>query len=99
MAIEPGAWGFALSDGVTFRVAVTADNEQTELWSAHVNPAHVAADRKWVPFDVDLSPFAGTPIEVNLMTEPSPRGLPPNGGYDWALWGAPKVIGVSGAVR
>jgi len=92
VAIEPGAWGFALSDGVTFRVAVTAGNTQTELWSAHLNPAHIPADRKWEPFDVDLSPFAGTAIEVSLTTEPSTGGLPPNAGYDWALWGAPKVI-------
>lgn len=92
VAIEPGAWTFPLSDGVTFRVAVTADNKQTELWSAHVNPAHFAADRKWMPFDVDLSPFSGTAIEVSLTTEPSPRGQPPNVAYDWALWGAPKVI-------
>jgi hypothetical protein len=92
VAIEPGAWGFALSDGVTFRIAVTAGDEQTELWSAHVNPAHVAADRKWVPFDVDLSPFGGMPIEVSLITEPSPRDVAPSVAYDWALWGAPMVI-------
>jgi hypothetical protein len=91
IGILPGAWGFPESDGVVFRAGVTEAGRYSELLSRHLNPAHVEADRRWMPIDVDLAPFAGRTIEISLSTDASVAGAPVNGAYDWAVWGSPRI--------
>ena len=91
LGIMPGAWGFTDGDGVVFRIGVTENGRHSELFARRVDPAHAAADKRWIPVDIDLSPFAGRQIDIVLRTDPSMPGAPPNAAYDWALWGSPRI--------
>lgn len=89
LAIHPNGW--LGGDGVMFRVQVApAGGRPAELLARHVNP-QMRADRRWIPIDLDLSPYAGQAVDVTFVTEPSRTGVPPDGSYDWALWGEPRI--------
>jgi hypothetical protein len=51
-----------------------------------LNPRANAGDRKWVPVEGDLSPWAGQTVRLTLRTE-----FRDNVAYDWAGWGDPSV--------
>jgi hypothetical protein len=91
MALDPGMWPLAASDGVFFSVSAIDQGAEIELFGQLVDPAHVPGDQRWVPLDVNLSRFTGRTIELRLATEPSAPGQPANAAYDWALWGAPRI--------
>jgi hypothetical protein len=92
LGIEPGAWQFPAGDGVFFRVTLAdRGGVETDLLARAVDPVHDAADRRWIPVDVDLSRWAGQTVDLRLTTEPSRPGAPVNGAYDWALWAAPRI--------
>ena len=72
------------SDGVTFRVAVTdAANTEHKLFEKHTN-SHTLA-----PLAIDLSPFAGQDIALELISDAGPNDNP---GWDWGAWVEPLVI-------
>jgi hypothetical protein len=90
LGLAPAIWD-AGGDGTVFRIEVADGNDRVELFVRHVNPHGVSADRRWIPVDVDLSPFAGRTVTLILTTEPSPSGALPDSSYDWALWGEPII--------
>jgi hypothetical protein len=78
-------------DGVNFRIVVERPAESVSVFEQYVDPAHVALDQRWIPVDVDLSRFAGQPVNLVLLTEPSRPGVAPDTSNDFALWGAPRI--------
>jgi hypothetical protein len=91
LGLAPGIWDSG-GDGVVFHIALQDGREIVDVLRQQVDPHHVPSDRRWIPIEVDLSRYAGRPIELMLTTEPSPEGRPPDGSYDWALWGEPSVV-------
>jgi hypothetical protein len=79
VGLRAGAVGSNRSDGVTFRVTATARGRTLS------NAVHVAGA---VQLDLDLSPFAGRTVDMELAVHPGPRGNP---SFDWALWTDPRV--------
>lgn len=65
------------SDGVIFGLAVNG-----KLVASHP----VNAPGQWQPWQVDLSPYAGETVNIELLVDPVQR---PD--YDQALWGAPTL--------
>jgi hypothetical protein len=94
VGLEQGAWDLS-ADGVVFGISLEQGAQRVDLLTRHVDPLHVPADRGWVPVDIDLSAYAGRTVSLVFRTEPSMPGLPANGGYDWAVWGAPRVVRAS----
>lgn len=87
LAVAPEAWS-AAGDGVTFSVYVE-DNAGMHLRSNYyVDPKHQQQDMRWVPMQVDLSPFRGKLVRVILVTGSGPAG---DQSYDWAGWGEPHL--------
>ena len=83
-----------LCNGVVFRIGVSDGRTYHELFTRRVNPYEVMDDRRWIPVDIDLSPFAGKAVDIIFNTDPSPPGVPPDGRNDLALWGEPTVASV-----
>ncbi len=75
------------SDGVTFRVRVAAQDD-SELLGPVVFERHVA-DKQWVAADVDLTPFAGSPVRLQLEADPGPAR---NTGWDRCFWAEPTLV-------
>jgi len=89
-AVHPGAWPHG-GDGVVLRIGISDDGRYQELFMRHVDPAHVATDRRWIPVDLDLSAYGGKRVELTFKTDASMPGHPLDADYDWAMWGAPRL--------
>ncbi|HQK93966.1 MAG TPA: hypothetical protein PLD23_10705 [Armatimonadota bacterium] len=73
-------------DGVTFHVIVDGE----ELFVTHL------AESVWRPFAIPLGPGADGVLRchITLATDAGPAG---NSSYDWAFFGEPAVVAVSGS--
>ncbi|NOX55358.1 MAG: hypothetical protein GXP27_13160 [Planctomycetes bacterium] len=67
------------SDGVTFRVWV----DDVAVFERHTD------SKRWVPGEVDLSPYAGRTIRLRLESHPGPKR---NTTCDQSYWGDPVVV-------
>jgi hypothetical protein len=90
LALVPTMWDLS-TDGVVFRIGVSDGHGYTSLSSRQVDPRHAADDRRWIPVDLDLSPYAGREVDLIFNTDFSPPGSRPDPTADWALWGAPRI--------
>jgi hypothetical protein len=90
LAMKPEAWDKE-GNGVVFHVAVTDGRTYDELFSQHVDPFANKGDRRWIPVNVDLSPYAGEDVQIVFFTNTSPNGQPDDPRNDLALLGAPEV--------
>jgi hypothetical protein len=75
-----------LSDGVTFSVRAGGK----DLFREH----RLRGDWAWR--EVDLTEFRGKSIILRLVTEPGPRD---HCGWDWAVWGEPRVVHASESIE
>ena len=91
IATVPDAWTLP-GDGVVFRIGLTENGTYSDLLMYHLDPARVAAHRRWVPVKLDLSKFSGRRIRLTFRTDGSPPGTPSNSRNDWAHWGAPRIV-------
>ena len=69
------------SDGVTFRMAVSAGSTQLDTQLHH---ASEDAQR----FALDITPLAGQAATVELSVDPGPKR---SASYDWARWTSPRI--------
>ena len=77
-----GLWeGSERSDGVTFVVSVQGD----EIFRQHYN------QQRWESVNLNLSPYRGQIVKLRFTTTPGPNE---DAGWDWAVWGEPKIISV-----
>jgi len=84
-------WGDLLPQRVRFTVSVRAAGRGERLVvSAEVDPYDREADRRWHDVAVDLTPWAGEPVEVVLRTT-GPAGALPDANL--AGWAAPRLVG------
>ena len=81
VAIDAGAVGQRDADGVTFGVVVHAGGEELR---AEVNEARGIRQ----PLTLDLTPFAGREVALELSVDPGPNRNP---SFDWARWYGPRV--------
>lgn len=86
LALEESAWNQP-GDGVMFRIGVSFDGRYEEVMTRVVNPSSVAEDRRWVPVEVDLSPYAGRPVSVIFNT-----GSLDSTNFDLAVWGDLRLV-------
>jgi hypothetical protein len=91
LALKEDAWSKE-TDGVYFRVGVAHRDTYKDLVTRNIDPFRVAGDRGWVPISIDLSEYAGETIKVIFNTHESLPGVVPNGMYDFAVFGAPRVV-------
>jgi len=81
LALEESAWNQP-GDGVMFRIGVSSGGRYDEVLTRVVNPSAVATDRRWVPVEVDLSPYAGKQVSLIFNT-----GSLDTTDFDLAVWG------------
>ncbi len=87
LAVAPEAWA-AEGDGVTFSVYVEDEAGMHLLYSRYVDPKHHQQDMRWLPMEVNLSPFSGKLVRIILVAGSGPAG---DRRYDWAGWGEPRL--------
>jgi hypothetical protein len=86
--LNPDHWAHLPHLRVAFAVAVATPAGETPIADGTLQPLAVPADRRWVDVDVDLTPWAGQPIEIVLRTT-GPPGVAPLD--DRAGWGDPRI--------
>ncbi len=93
LGLKEEAWPKG-TDGVYFRVGVSKGEIYKDLVARNVDPFRVEGDRGWIPFSVDLTEYAGQTVNVIFNTHPSIPGREPNGLYDYAVFGSPRIVAV-----
>ncbi|MBN2296299.1 MAG: hypothetical protein JXM70_27965 [Pirellulales bacterium] len=76
------------SDGVTFRVRVAAFEAKAGESGKVIFERHIKATA-WDDFDVDLTPFAGQAIRLQIESDPGPKR---DTGWDHSLWAEPMLL-------
>ncbi|MFC2031313.1 glycosyltransferase family 39 protein [Chloroflexota bacterium] len=89
IALSPEVWRLGKGDGVQFDLGLEDGTNTFRLFSEYIDPKNIPADRKWHDQEVDLSMWAGQTVTLTLMTGPGPNG---NADFDWAGWGAPRIV-------
>lgn len=77
------------SDGVTFRVRVAEVNAPEGELGQVVFERHTTA-KTWETHEVDLTPFAGRTVRLQLESHPGPKN---NTGWDSSYWGEVTIFG------
>ena len=87
---NPDQLGIIFEPGARFAIVIAAPGEpERELFAARVEPAAVAGDRVWRRVDVDLSPWRGRPVTLELRVGALIGGpVQP----DVAGWGDPRLV-------
>ena len=91
LGIKEEAWPKG-TDGVYFRVGIALGDTYKDLVTRNVDPYRVGGDRGWIPISIDLSEYAGKTVNVVFNTHESLPGVPPNAMYDFAVFGAPRIV-------
>ncbi|MHB8903420.1 MAG: hypothetical protein ACYC6Y_32045, partial [Thermoguttaceae bacterium] len=81
VALRSGAVGQPNSDGVLFRVAARAGQDE------HAAEVFQASDAA-LPLTLDLTQLSGRRIELELSVDPGPKRSP---SFDWSLWIRPRI--------
>jgi tetratricopeptide (TPR) repeat protein/O-antigen ligase len=87
VATAPASWDQA-GDGVAFALYVTSGQGTRRVFSTYIDPKRDGAARRWHPYVVDLSDYAGQTVKLTLETGGGPAG---DSRFDWAGWGAPRL--------
>lgn len=88
IALSPEIWQLGKGDGVEF--LVNLDDEQAVrhiLLHTYIDPKNLSADRRWHPYDLDLSSWGGQVVTLALVTQPGESQR-----FDWAGWGEPRIV-------
>jgi hypothetical protein len=91
LALKEDAWDKD-TDGAYFRLGVSLGETYKDLITRSVVPHKVPADRGWIHVTADLSEYAGHKVNIVLNTQTSAPGVPGNGMYDFAVFGAPRIV-------
>ena len=87
--VNPEAWYRPPAFAPRFTIAVATPDAEHPMADAVLDPFDVQADRRWVDVDLDLSPWAGVPVEL-VLSVTSPPGVPPFA--DRTGFGEPRVV-------
>jgi hypothetical protein len=91
LGIKEEAWPKG-TDGVYFRVGVSHDGVYTDLLKRNVDPYRVEGDKGWIPVTIDLAAYGGKTVDVIFNTHESLPGAVPNALFDFAVFGAPRIV-------
>jgi len=91
LAIKEEAWPKG-TDGVYFRVGVSHDGVYKDLLKRNVDPYRVEGDKGWIPVALDLGEYGGKTVDVLFNTQESLPGAVPNALFDFAVFGAPRIV-------
>jgi hypothetical protein len=91
LAIKEDAWPKG-TDGVYFRVGVSHDGVYKDLLQRNVDPFHVEGDKGWIPVSLDLAAYEGKSVDVIFNSHESLPGRVPNPLFDFAVFGAPRIV-------
>jgi len=91
LALREEAWPKG-TDGVYFRVGISVGPSYKDLLQRNVDPYRVEGDRGWIPISLDLSEYAGQTVNVIFNTHESMPGRVPNDLFDFAVFGAPRIV-------
>jgi hypothetical protein len=70
--VNPDHFSHLPRAALRFAVAVAASGRETTVSETVLDPVYVRKDRRWPDVDVDLGPYAGTPVEFVLrVTAPA----------------------------
>lgn len=83
LAIDPQVRDITDGDGMIFSIHVLSGRADTEIFTKNVEPKRNEADRHWIAESVDMSKFAGVPIELIFTVDP---GANKNSSGDWGGW-------------
>jgi tetratricopeptide (TPR) repeat protein len=89
VALSPEVWQVGKGDGVLFEIRVETDEGRWRIFDEYIDPKNVLADRRWHDYELPLDPWAGYAVTLTFSTTPGPNG---NDHYDWAGWGAPRIV-------
>lgn len=90
VALRPDAWDRE-GDGVVFRIGIAVGDKYDVLARVHVNPRERPGDRRWVPIEAALSPYAGRTAKLVFSTDASEDPSRGDSRNDLALWGDPAI--------
>ncbi len=80
-------------NGVQFRIGVSDGRTYEEYLREVVHPRERERDRRWLSASIDLSAYEGQLVEINLNTDAGPPKDDRDRRGDFALWGAPRIVG------
>jgi hypothetical protein len=91
LALSPGSYQPVIICGgpVTFTLRALQDGKLVAMATRTIDPKHVIADRRWIPFSLDLAKSAGHVVDVHFQTSAVDTCAA------WALWGEPRFIPAS----
>ncbi|MCY3023398.1 MAG: hypothetical protein NTW87_30835 [Planctomycetota bacterium] len=75
--------GSDLGDGILYKVAVV-DANGTETMVAE----QTVARHEWLPIEADLTPWAGKPVQLKLLTDVGPKD---DSSGDWGCWAEMRI--------
>ena len=88
MATDPASWEQP-GDGVTFAVYLVSDHGTEQIFSTYIDPKGDPESRRWHPYALELSEYAGQTVSIIFETGAGPTR---DHRYDWAGWGAPRLL-------
>ena len=88
VATAPESWEQP-GDGVAFAVYIVSDQSTQQVFSTYIDPKQDETARRWHSHTIDLSTYASQTINVIFETGSGPAG---DYRYDWAGWGAPRLL-------
>lgn len=86
--IKQVAWNRIRSAVLFELVAIEGTGHEHRLFSVTLDPAHRAADRRWVEHEVDLSALVGRSVRFVFRTAVPSKG---DASYAWAGWADPRL--------
>ena len=89
VATAPQSWEQP-GDGVAFAIYVESGQGAQQVFSTYIDPKQDETARCWHPYAIDLSAYTGQAVTIIFETGTGPAG---DYRYDWAGWGAPRVLG------
>ena len=89
IALAPAVWAIGKGDGAQFSLDVDDGRVAQRVFAEYIDPKNRREDRRWHDYEVDLSTWAGQTVTITFST-----GCGPNDDcrYDWAGWGAPRIV-------
>jgi hypothetical protein len=89
IALMPAVWQIGKGDGVQFSLDVGDGRVVQRVFAEYIDPKNRTKDRRWYDYEVDLSKWAGETVTITFSTSCGPND---DCRYDWAGWGAPRIV-------
>lgn len=87
IGMDANCWERHVPDEIRFEIGIQRTFWQKSLWKGALSPRRIESHRTWVPFEVDLSPWAGKRVTLVFKTSVDA----PSAEYATVYWGRPHV--------